>query len=98
MRESGGSTPRSPAPPGDVIRVDLGDDLQPATGQYLEVWLIQRDFSGMVSLGTVRPDGTYQFPRGLRLADYPIVDVSTEPYDGDPTHSGSSLLRGDLPI
>jgi anti-sigma-K factor RskA len=78
-----------------VIRVDIGG-LRPASGEYLEVWLIKPDVSGMVSLGTVRPDGTYEFPSGLRLTDYPIVDVSTEPYDGDPSHSGASLLRGTL--
>jgi anti-sigma-K factor RskA len=78
-----------------VIHVDIGN-LRPASGEYLEVWLIKPDVSGMVSLGTARPDGTYEFPNGLRLADYPIVDVSTEPFDGDPSHSGVSLLRGVL--
>ena len=80
---------------GEAIRVDVGD-LRPASGEYLELWLIKPDVSGMVSLGTVRADGAYELPRGLRLADYPIVDVSTEPYDGDPSHSGLSLLRGVL--
>lgn len=82
---------------GEVIRVDVGD-ARPATGEFLEVWLIKADVSGMVSLGTVRPDGTYEFPQGLSLADYPIVDVSTEPYDGDPKHSGASLLRGQIDL
>lgn len=82
---------------GEVIRVDVGD-ARPASGEFLEVWLIKADVSGMVSLGTVRPDGTYEFPQGLSLADYPIVDVSTEPYDGDPKHSGASLLRGQIDL
>lgn len=82
---------------GEVIRVDVGG-ARPATGEFLEVWLIKADVSGMVSLGTVRPDGTYEFPQGLSLADYPIVDVSTEPYDGDPKHSGASLLRGQIDL
>lgn len=80
---------------GEVIRVEIGD-LHPASGEYLEVWLIKPDVSGMVSLGTVRPDSTYELPTGLSLRDYPIVDVSTEPYDGNPVHSGASLLRGVL--
>ncbi len=79
----------------EAIHVDVGD-LRPASGEYLEVWLIKPDVSGMVSLGTVRADGAYELPQGLRLADYPIVDVSTEPYDGNPSHSGLSLLRGVL--
>jgi anti-sigma-K factor RskA len=81
---------------GQVIQVDIGD-LRPASGEFLEVWLIRPDVSGMVSLGTARPDGRYELPPGLRLADFPVVDVSTEPYDGDPVHSGASLLRGVLP-
>lgn len=81
---------------GQIIEVDIGD-LRPASGEFLEVWLIRPDVSGMVSLGTARPDGRYELPPGLRLADFPVVDVSTEPYDGDPVHSGASLLRGVLP-
>ncbi len=82
-------------PGGEVLRLDI-DELDPATGEYLEVWLITPDVSGMVSLGTARTDGTYDLPGGLRIADYPIVDVSTEPFDGDPAHSGASLVRGTL--
>ena len=79
----------------EVLRIDIGQ-LGPASGEYLEVWLMKADISGMVSLGTVRPDGTYEVPAGLSLSMYPVVDVSSEPYDGDPTHAGSSLLRGQL--
>lgn len=78
-----------------VLEVDLGDT-RPASGEYLELWLIKPDISGMVSLGAVRPDGTYDLPAGLQVDDYPVVDVSTEPYDGNPAHSGLSLLRGVL--
>lgn len=79
----------------EVLRIDIGK-LRPASGEYLEVWLMKADISGMVSLGTVRPDGTYEVPNGLSLSMYPVVDVSSEPYDGDPTHAGASLLRGQL--
>jgi len=81
---------------GEVVTIDIGD-LRPVSGEFLEVWLIRPDVSGMVSLGTARPDGRYELPPGLRLADFPVVDVSTEPYDGNPAHSGASLLRGVLP-
>jgi hypothetical protein len=30
------------------------------------------------------------------VATYPIVDVSLEPLDGDPTHSGDSIARGQI--
>ena len=79
----------------EIIKVDVGD-LSAASGEYLEVWLIKADLSGLVSLGAIRADGTYQLPDGLSLSDYPIVDVSTEPHDGNPDHSGLSLLRGEL--
>jgi hypothetical protein len=32
----------------------------------------------------------------LDLRTYHIVDISAEPYDGDQTHSTSSVLRGNL--
>jgi anti-sigma-K factor RskA len=63
---------------------------------YYEVWLIDRDVRGMVSLGPVRDDGTYDVPADVDVTQFPIVDVSAEPADGNPTHSGSSVLRGTL--
>ena len=52
----------------------------------------------MVSLGILAGDsGIFAVPRGLDLADYPVVDVSFEPLDGQPAHSGESIARGILP-
>ena len=78
-----------------VLRVEIGD-AGAGSGRYLELWLIRTDISGMVSLGSVQTDGTYDLPVGLQIDEYPIVDVSTESYDGNPAHSGRSLLRGQL--
>lgn len=64
---------------------------------YREVWLLADDLSGMVSLGVLRGDsGTFPLPAGLDLETYSLVDVSEEPFDGDPTHSGDSVVRGGL--
>lgn len=64
---------------------------------YQEVWLIAPDLSRLVSLGVMNADsGTFQVPEGLELADYPIVDVSDEPVDGNPAHSSVSIVRGTL--
>lgn len=64
---------------------------------YQEVWLIAPDLSRLVSLGVMASDsGTFQVPAGLQLADYPIVDVSDEPVDGNPGHSSVSIVRGTL--
>ena len=59
-----------------------------------EVWLLDGDARGMVSLGPAGSDGTYEIPGGVDLGDLPVVDVSVEPSDGDPGRSGDSLLRG----
>jgi Anti-sigma-K factor rskA len=60
------------------------------------VWLIDPNVEGMVSLGPARSDGTYAVPPDIDVAAFPIVDVSVEPPDGVPTHSGVSVLRGTL--
>jgi hypothetical protein len=77
-----------------VLRVDTAD-LDPGDG-FLEVWVIDPDVTKLVSLGPLRPDGTYDLPPGLDPTLFPIVDVSVEPLDGNPTHSGDSVLRGEL--
>lgn len=63
-----------------------------------EVWLINEDGERMVSLGllTQGETGDFEFPAGLLDEGYRIVDISYEPGDGDPTHSGESLARGTL--
>ncbi|MDN3936665.1 anti-sigma factor [Arthrobacter sp. YD4] len=66
---------------------------------YREVWLGSADLSRMVSLG-VLGQGSQAFvvPGGLDLTAYPVLDVSDEPYDGDPAHSADSLARGKLSL
>ncbi|MDQ0771017.1 anti-sigma factor RsiW [Pseudarthrobacter defluvii] len=62
---------------------------------YQEVWLIAPDLSKLVSLGVMNStSGTFQVPAGLDLSQYPVVDVSDEPMDGNPAHSSVSIARG----
>ena len=61
---------------------------------YIEVWLIDSQVKGMISLGPYHGNGNYVIPSGVDPAKYPIVDVSIEPSDGVPTHSGVSIVRG----
>lgn len=82
----------------DVVTVsvratELGDE-----PGFHEVWLINVDGERMVALGILaRSDnGTFEVPRRLIEEGYRIVDISVEPDDGDPTHSGVSLARGEL--
>ena len=77
------------------LELRLVDPPAPTSG-YLEVWLLDRQTRGMVSLGPFRGVGRYLVPSGIDPAAFPVVDVSDEPPDGDPTHSGVSLLRGEL--
>ena len=79
-----------------VLRVDAAD-LGGPDGLH-EVWLINVDGTRMVSLGLLSQGATGEFDFPERLLDegYRIVDISYEPDDGDPLHSGSSLARGEL--
>jgi hypothetical protein len=84
------------SPDGLIVRVDASS--LPAVDGYYEVWLIDKDVSAMVALGALPAGsiGTFTVPPGISIADYPIVDISLEPLDGDPAHSKVSLLRGVL--
>lgn len=76
-----------------LLQVDLSS-LPSQRDAFYEVWLLDPEEGRLVSLGPVRPDGTYALPAGTAVDDFPAVDVSVEPRDGDPTHSGASVLRG----
>jgi hypothetical protein len=69
-----------------------------APGEGLrEVWLIDPETSGLVSLGLLSgSSGTFSIPANLDLDRYSVIDVSQEPDDGDPAHSGDSIVRGPL--
>jgi anti-sigma-K factor RskA len=65
--------------------------------EYYEVWLIDEAVQDMVPVGVARSGTvTFELPTGLDLGRFPIVDVSVEPLDGNPTHSGVSVARGVL--
>jgi hypothetical protein len=76
-----------------VLRLDVSRPPQEPES-YIEVWLIDSQVKGMVSLGPFRGNGDYPIPSSVDPANYPIVDISIEPSDGVPTHSGVSILRG----
>ena len=79
-----------------TIRVsasELGDE----PGLH-EVWLINVDGKRMISIGLLASgdEGEFAVPMDLIDEGYRIVDISVEPDDGDPTHSGVSVARGEL--
>jgi anti-sigma-K factor RskA len=64
-----------------------------------EVWLIDRGVSKMQSLGHLTPSSNrFNIPADLDPRQYPVVDISQEPPDGKPTHSGDSIVRGTLNV
>ncbi len=79
-----------------VLELDLSA-ADPDDGFY-EVWLIDESVEDMYPLGMVRGGGevTLDVPSGVDLTEFPVVDVSVEPLDGDPRHSGRSVARGVL--
>ncbi len=80
---------------GEQLRVVL--DAPDLDDGFYEVWLLEPNVERMVQVGVVRAGTTtLDLPEGLDLSEYPIVDVSVEPLDGDPTHSGVSVARGEL--
>ena len=72
------------------------DDFDESAG-FREVWLITADASDLVSLGELDgKTGTFVVPADVDLRDFVLVDVSQEPRDGNPAHSGDSIVRGQL--
>jgi anti-sigma-K factor RskA len=82
----------------DSIHLRLDTEDLDAPDGFFEVWLIDPSVTELVSLGPLRADGDYDVPAGVDAAAFPIVDISDEPVDGDPSHSGDSVLRGQLPL
>ncbi|MFI8631755.1 anti-sigma factor domain-containing protein [Microbacterium sp. NPDC077663] len=79
----------------DRVVVDLTASL-PDDG-YREVWLLTSDASDLISLGVLDGDtGTFDIPDDVDLRRFTVVDISQETVDGDPAHSGDSIVRGTL--
>ena len=77
------------------VVVDLADDA--GDDGLREVWLLTADATGLVSVGLLDGEtGRFSIPAGIDLAEFPVVDVSAEAADGNPAHSGDSIVRGTL--
>lgn len=64
---------------------------------FVQAWLLDPRTNDMIALG-VMGSRTETFPlsEGVDLSAYSAVDISLEPFDGDPQHSAISLARGSL--
>jgi hypothetical protein len=77
--------------------VDLDHRASDGAAPLREVWMMRSDLSGLVSVGFLDGDtGRFVVPSGVDPSRYPVVDVSAESDDGDPAHSGDSVVRGTL--
>lgn len=78
-----------------VINVNF--DAPTSGGGYRELWLITTDATALVSLGIIEgTSGQFTVPDGLDISNYDLVDISEEQFDGNPGHSGDSIVRGQL--
>jgi hypothetical protein len=86
VRETGGER---------ILDVTVSPDTRPDSVR--EVWLISSDLTKLVSVGLLAADeGTFALPQDIDLSEYTVVDVSSEPLDGNPGHSSDSIVRGAL--
>jgi hypothetical protein len=89
---------------GDGYQLVLADATLPTEFDEdadLELWLIAARPDGSldvqpVALVDAGSPGVYDVPTELDPDTYSIVDISIEPRDGDETHSGRSILRGEF--
>ena len=78
---------------GQQVRVSAAD-LPAMPGTFYEVWLFGND-GKMISLGSLdQGKGDFTVPSDISTQEYRTVDISDEPPDGNPTHSGISMVRG----
>ncbi len=78
--------------------LDLDTSRAAGDGEFLELWLIEADENGevadLISLGQIDGSGAYDIPDDVDLDRFSVVDISVEPDDGNPEHSGDSIHRG----
>ena len=80
-----------------VVDVDTAAIADMAGKPLREVWLISNDGTALMSIGLLDgTEGRFDVPSNVDLQKYSLVDVSAEPDNGDPTHSGDSIVRGEL--
>ncbi len=78
---------------GQQVRVSASD-LPSMPGTSYEVWLFGDD-GRMVSLGSLdQGQGQFTVPDDISTQEYRTVDISDELPDGNPAHSGISMVRG----
>jgi len=79
------------------LRVQVSGLAPSPAGEFYELWLMDGP-TRLVSLGSFRVPSSgaaeVAVPLPVPLRDFAFIDVSVEREDGDPAHSGESVLRG----
>lgn len=82
---------------GDQMRLDVSGLAPSPDGEFYELWLLGEE-GELIALGSFRvgEHGTrsVELPLPVEPSSFKYFDVSIQPEDGDPGHSGRSVLRG----
>jgi hypothetical protein len=79
----------------DGYRVELEGGVRPApSGFYYELWMVGA--SGRVSCGAFTGGSFHHFPVGVDPAEYPYLQITLEPEDGDESMNGTVQWEGRL--
>jgi Anti-sigma-K factor rskA, C-terminal/Putative zinc-finger len=80
---------------GTGYRVEMDGGITPAPdGYYYELWMVGA--SGRVSCGAFTGGSFHHFPVGVDPADYPYLQITLEPEDGDESMNGTVQWEGRL--
>jgi anti-sigma-K factor RskA len=82
---------------GDQMTLDVSGLAESSDREFYELWLLGKD-GDLIALGSFRvpPGGSssIEVPLPVNPERYRYFDVSIQPENGDPQHSGRSVLRG----
>lgn len=82
---------------GEGLRLRVAGLAPSSSGEFYELWLLDGP-ERLVSLGSFRVPASgsadVAVPLPVPIGDFAFIDVSVEREDGDPGHSGDSVLRG----
>lgn len=89
---------------GRVVELDTDDLRILPTGEFYELWFVGPDdrpgAPDRISAGTFHPDpegrSLVTFAAAVDPAEYPVVEITAEPGDGDPAASLPAVVRADL--
>ena len=94
---SAGGTARVVGSGGDTLDLRVHGLAPTGDRGFYELWLMDTA-KRLVALGTFQVpasgDATVRVPLPVKPSSYRYLDVSREPADGNPAHSGDSVLRG----